>query len=135
MASQYPDNFDDVLKKYDTVGYGKLNDREKSIYTIWWLEGEVNNGGFHQFFWNSAGDNTKDTLNFLTIIGATHTANLLRQASAIAFHGDAPSDRRRRQQLLDKNEAEKMEKLNALDDDFYQYHDDVTGLVNKHLEK
>ena len=26
------------------------------------LEGEVNNGGFDQFFYNSAGDNTADTI-------------------------------------------------------------------------
>jgi hypothetical protein len=26
------------------------------------LEGEVNNGGFHQYFYNSAGDNTAETI-------------------------------------------------------------------------
>jgi hypothetical protein len=133
MADQYPDNFDAVSNRYETVGYGNLNEKEKLIYCIWWLEGEVNNGGFHQFFWNSAGDNIKDTFTFLSAIGANHTAELLRKASEIAFGGEAPASRNMRQELLEIDEDMKMEKLNQLDDEFYEYQDDIAGLVNKHL--
>ena len=35
------------------------------------VEDEVNNGGFHQFFYNNAGDNTEETIQALEAIGAT----------------------------------------------------------------
>jgi YD repeat-containing protein len=34
------------------------------------LEGEVNNGVFHQYFYNSAGNKTAETIQALEIIGA-----------------------------------------------------------------
>jgi len=135
MAEEYPDNFDAVSNKSESAGYEKLSDNEKLIYCIWWLEGEVNNGGFHQFFWNSAGNYTKDTLKYLLAIDAKHTAELLRKASQIAFGGEAPADGNKRQDLLEIDEEEKMDKLNLLDNDFYKYQDDITGLVNKYLSK
>ena len=35
------------------------------------LEAEINNGGFHQYFYNSAGDNTAETIQALETIGGT----------------------------------------------------------------
>jgi len=46
------------------------------------LEDEVNNGGFHQFFNNSPGDNTAETVQALEAIGATLVANILTRAAA-----------------------------------------------------
>ena len=135
MADLYPDSFDTVSDKYESLGYGYLTEKEKLIYCIWWFEGEVNNGGFHQFFWNSAGDNTKDTVKFLSAIDATHTAELIRKASQIAFDGIAPADRDKRQELLEIDEEMKMEKLYILDIDFYNYQDDIARLVNRYLDK
>jgi hypothetical protein len=135
MAEEYPDNFDAVSNKYEAAGYTKLSDTEKLIYCIWWLEGEINNGGFHQFFWNSAGDYTGDTIKYLLAIDAKYTAELLRKASQIAFGGEVPADRNKRQEALEIDEDDKIEKLNVLDDDFYKYQDDITRLVNKYLTK
>ena len=128
-----------TLKQYrintNLIGYENLNEKEKLIYCIWSLEGEVNNGGFHQFFWNSAGDYTRDTLKYLLAIEAKHTAELLIKASQIAFGGEAPADRNIRQEALEKDEDKKMENLNRLDDDFYKYKDDISGLVNRYIAK
>lgn len=135
MADHYPDNFDAVSKKYESSGYDSLSENEKLIYCVWWLEGEVNNGGFHQLFWNNAGDNTKDTLAFLSAIRANHTAELLKQASEIAFGGIAPANREKRQKILEIDEDFKMEKLNKLDNEFYKYRDDIEGMVNRYLQK
>jgi hypothetical protein len=33
------------------------------------------------------------------------------------------------------DEEVKMEKLNQLDDEFYNYQDDIVGLVNRYLDK
>ena len=135
MADQYPENFDAISTKIETVGYDNLSEQEKLIYCIWWLEGEVNNGGFHQFFSNSSGDYTNEILGFLITIQANHTAELLSQASMVAFGGHAPADQDIRVQLLEKNEEANIEKLNLLSTEFYKYKDDIAGLVNKYLNK
>jgi len=36
-------------------GFEKLSDAEKLYYALTLLQDEVNNGGFHQFFFNSSG--------------------------------------------------------------------------------
>lgn len=33
----------------------KLSKGMQYVYATWWLEGEVNNGGFNQYFYNSSG--------------------------------------------------------------------------------
>jgi hypothetical protein len=33
-----------------------LSDRDRILITVWELEADVNNGGFDQYFFNSAGD-------------------------------------------------------------------------------
>jgi hypothetical protein len=45
-------------------------DRDETITFIDDLEAEVNNGGFHQYFYNSAGDNTAEAIRALEEIGA-----------------------------------------------------------------
>jgi hypothetical protein len=37
------------------VDYDQLSFEERAFGLIWELESEVNNGGFHQYFWNSTG--------------------------------------------------------------------------------
>jgi hypothetical protein len=42
----------------------------RTIYTGFRLQNEVNNGGYHQFFWNSSGALSKETLEDLRLISA-----------------------------------------------------------------
>lgn len=135
MCVQYPESFDVVARRCASNGYEKLSENERLVYAIWWLEGEINNGGFHQYFWNSAGDNTRDTLIFLSTIGASHTAELLTRACVVAFGGEAPDRRDLRQELLAIDEDVKREQLELLDDMFYEYRDDIAGLVNRFLSQ
>ena len=114
LKASYPDNFDQVSERYDEVGFDKLSQQERLVYCIWWLEGEVNGGGFHQFFSNSSGDYTNETLEALTAIGALKTKKLLEKAVEIAFNGKAaPSDNDKRNDLLERPTEEAEEKLFA----------------------
>jgi len=85
MINEYPDSFDLVDDKYKAYGFSTLNEKEKATFTIWWLEAEVNNGGFQQYFWNSAGDHADVALKSLKKIGAYQTATLLEEAIKTSF--------------------------------------------------
>jgi hypothetical protein len=41
------------------------------------IEADVNNGGFHQFFFNSAGDRVVQDIAALRLIGANKAADML----------------------------------------------------------
>lgn len=92
------------------------------------LEGDVNNGGFHQFFFNSAGDRTAQVLQALKAIGAHHTAGILERACSKFPGGAPPSDRFERQGVLDVI-APECDEFASEDADFYAYQDDLAALV------
>ena len=88
------------------------------------LEDEVNNGGFHQFFYNSAGDDTAETIQALERIGASRMADILIRAVARLRDGVAPQERFARQRVLPEPSA-----LMDLDMEFYAYPDDLASLL------
>jgi hypothetical protein len=50
-------------------------DTQQVVTLIEALEGEINNGGFHQFFYNNAGDDTVEIIKALETIGADKGRN------------------------------------------------------------
>ncbi|WP_052737539.1 DMP19 family protein [Grimontia sp. AD028] len=92
------------------------------------LEREVNNGGFDQFFFNSAGDFTQETIAALECINAHHTANLLKQAAMRFPKGMPSSNRFERQEELESIS----EGFGDLDNAFYEYKDDISGLLKQY---
>ena len=108
---------------------GKIKmSKEKITELVESLEAEINNGGFDQFFFNSKGDNTEETIYALETIGAKHTANIVRKAAA-KFPGGMPSkDRSERQEQLEKI-SPNGESFEAEDSAFYEYKDDIAALL------
>jgi hypothetical protein len=92
------------------------------------LEGEVNNGGLDQFFYNSAGDNTAETIEALEVVGALAMADILKRAAAKFPGGMPPKYRYERQGILLQISPD-AEAFEELDGEFYGYPDDLTQLL------
>ena len=135
MSAEYPDLFDAVSEKYEAQGFEALGENDQIVYSIWWLEAEVNNGGFYQYFWNSSGDHAEVALRSLKKIGATKTASLLEQAIEVAFEGQLSGSHFKRQEELEVNEDTKMKELEVLDLEFYEYTEDIIQKVNDYVHK
>ena len=54
----------------------------RAIYSTWIVDGQVNNGGFNQFFWNSSGAYAGIALAGYELMGAEEYAALMRAAIA-----------------------------------------------------
>jgi len=65
------------------------------------LETEIDNGGFEQFFSNSAGDHAKEIVEALNTLGARHTAGIVMAAESKFPGGIPPKDRNLRQEVLE----------------------------------
>ena len=131
----YPESFNFISKKESLIGFDSLSEKDQIIYSVWWLEAEVNNGGFFQYFWNSAGDHSKEALSALEKVGAVKTAGLLKRAMDIAFDGIVPVNRDARQSLLAQDKQNKEGKLEELDSEFYEYNEDFYKLINVFIAK
>jgi hypothetical protein len=74
---------------------------QRMLYVLSSVEGEINNGGFHQLFWNSTGEWTEEAIGYADELGADRAAELLRRAAGLVFPDGVPTDRAVRQAHLD----------------------------------
>lgn len=134
------DKDDPVAAVYNTVcekcKYGndfeKLNEHEKILFTTQTAEQEINNGGFHQFFYNSSGNSVNNLVDSFEKIGAVKTAEICKKALSV-FNGEIPVDRKERQKLLDKLNCDDL--LGDCDNAFYNYEDDLETLNYSYIMK
>ncbi|NJK97501.1 MAG: DMP19 family protein [Bacteroidales bacterium] len=107
----------------------KLNESQKTFIIIENLEREINNGGFNQFYYNSSGDFSHETIDALIKIGANKTAEIVTKANSQFPDNKVPKDRTERQVILEQIEEKANEIWESCDNDFYKYEDKIGGLL------
>ncbi|HCG6765582.1 DMP19 family protein [Vibrio parahaemolyticus] len=110
----------------------RLSPEARLVYLVWNLDGEIHNGGFDQLFVNSLGDHCSEILAYLRSLNAKRSESLLRAAMSYFPDSEVPKDRQTRVSLwLPISENEEVEKaLEALDLEFYEYKDNLSGLLD-----
>lgn len=96
---------DFIADKESEDSFNSLKVEEKNIYMINRLLDEINNGGLDQYFFNTRGKYSQDTINVLKMLEQFELAEVLHQAS-ILYHGDA-------------KEEDKFDMLNEFDEKIY----------------
>jgi hypothetical protein len=93
----------------------------RAMQTVYWLYLEVQNGGFHQFFWNSNGAMLDETQEDLQLIGATPFVGIFVRARSIYQTRDYKTEREASGNSWEGFTAGYRDKrLEALDREFYQ---------------
>ncbi|GAA4272940.1 DMP19 family protein [Aquimarina gracilis] len=113
----------------------KLNSSQKTFLIVENLEREINNGGFIQFYFNSSGDFSQETVKALLEIGAKKTAQIVKKANAAFKNGIVPKNRIERQNELILIEKKAKKNWDQCDSEFYQYHDNLTKLLITYVIK
>ena len=116
-------------------GFRSLSTAERVFLCVWNLEAEVNNGGFEQFYINSAGDNALETPSALREIGATQAAAIAEEANNVFRPQGPPADREARAQALARLGPTTTAALKALDAKFYEYPDNLEDLLRQFVER
>ena len=110
-----------------------LTKPERVIYIVTTLDGEVHNGGFDQYFWNSSGDQANELVDAFIEIGAPQTAAICEKALSV-FGGHVPEDRDERNEVLDALDGDLVDEiLSECDDAFYDYEEDLTELCYAYI--
>lgn len=121
----------------DNGAFDNLSKPEKIYFAVSCLDGEVYNGGMHQFFSNSSGEFYAEAIEGLTLLEAAESLSLLRCAAKILF-GDAfpPKDRQQRWALMKQYsdyENEPMPEwsmeLEKIDRQYWKDPDDLSDLL------
>jgi len=123
-----------ILEKESRQGYEALTPPERVFALVWWLEAEVNNGGFHQYFFNSAGDRAGEAAVALQLIKAERAAALLKRAMNVFGRSGPSKVRFERQDQLEALPDEGLEALEELDSAFYEYPDDLSSLLASFMQ-
>lgn len=110
-------------------GFDALSDPEKIYYTLTLFQNEINNGGFHQFFFNRSGAYYELVENGLVTFDEPGTLELLHRAKQILFPDISVStDQQTRREQLDAVDptGSLMSKLDELDQQFYRRPDTLS---------
>lgn len=89
-----------VQARWEKLGFGELLSAEQQYIALFWLKGEIMNGGFHQYFTNNSGDLAPLALQGLNAIGAIESLKILGEALAIFPPGCYSTDREQREKNL-----------------------------------
>jgi hypothetical protein len=92
---------------------------QRALYALHWLRSEVENGGFHQFFFNPTGMLGNEAAAGAERVGATQIAAVIREALTI-FPDGLIEDNVQRQDFMERLSAEQVATLGRLDDRFYE---------------
>jgi HEAT repeat protein len=136
LASQGLEEFEGLLwKKQKERGYASLTLPQKRYSAVSELDGEINNGGWSQYFVNSAGAHWRDALAGLDAMGLAGRAAILREATA-KFGTEGPSTERSvRLDHLARLVRKDENLFDALDDRWYKSPEDVRVAAVRYVLK
>ena len=108
-------------------GFDALTDTEKLYYALTLFQNEVNNGGFHQFFFNNSGSHYDLIETSLVTFDEPQTLELLHHAKQIVFQRiPVPTDTGERRSTMPEPAPDLMTKLDELDQRFYRMRNTLT---------
>lgn len=135
---------EEILKDSDAwYNYASnLPKAQQVVYTVVLLNWQVENGGFHQYFFNSYGQFAYLTIDNLKLIGAINRADLLDSATHLVNEDYLSEDifrylifNRELSRIVDFDDT-LFDKLNKLDDNYYEIEDEnVITLLEEYLKK
>jgi hypothetical protein len=126
VAAGVADAFDFVIAIYQQHGAKGLSGPQLHYLTLSFLDAEVRNGGFSQFYFNSSGDLASYAVAAAKAVGATKIAELVQKANSL-FGKSGPSvDRDKRMDQLSKVD---LKALNDLDTQYYECSERLSELL------
>lgn len=119
--------FEVIRNPWDVVeadGWDALTEAEKHICAIEELDGEVNNGGYAQYYFNSAGNHWHEALSGLAAVGATKRHKIMAATIAKFGQPEPSSVRDTRSSQLSKVVRKKEDPYNEQDTAWYKTEDE-----------
>jgi hypothetical protein len=128
IAAGVNDAYGFVMDLYQRKGAKGLAETQLYYLTLSWLDAEVRNGGFSQYYFNSSGALASYAVKAAQSVGASELAAIIEKANAL-FGKDGPDpDRGKRMDQLSKID---LAALTKLDSQYYECADRLSELLPK----
>ena len=111
-------------------GVDSLSRLQREALCILAFQTEINNGGMHQYLFNSAGDYARETPDVLRRIGSDFVAALLERANSYFGAEGPPVDRDSRMKQLLALPEEKQQEIHQLTGEFFDAEDRGLSLAD-----
>jgi hypothetical protein len=134
------DNIDTYFENgehYTLNKISKLTKGQQAVFSTWWLEAEVNNGGFNQFYFNSSGQYAEMAEIGFKTIGAEKFSELTLRANNIFTENKERLEEFDDGTMESFSESYKDNPLNDLDTEFYKLYDseNISDLRIKYIRE
>ena len=129
--AEYLDSFNrEFWQTLHGKGLGSLSRLQRDALCVTNFQAEINNGGLHQYLYNSSGDFARETPDVFRRMGAQEAARILEEANAFFGPIGPSTDRQTRMAdllLLSKNIEDR---IDALTGEFYAAEDRGLSLAD-----
>lgn len=128
--SNFTGDRDGELTKGKLLSYG-----QKALYYWWYVDAQVTNGGFVQFYYNGYGQYVPTILKSLEYVGDKKMAELIKKADAIYQKHKKLIDKARESDLFGSDLYDKLEEMEELDSTYYNINAKTMSLIEKYIRK
>jgi antitoxin component YwqK of YwqJK toxin-antitoxin module len=128
--SQFVGDSDHEIERAKSLSYG-----QKTLYYWWYVDGQVTNGGFVQFYYNGYGPYVPTIIKSLEYIGDKKMAELIQRAENIYQKNKNLVDKAREKDLFGSDLYEQLGELSGLDSEYYKLKDKTMSKIEKYIRK
>lgn len=107
---------------------------QKALYFFWYLDAQVTNGGFIQFYWNDYREYLAPIITGLKLIGDDSLLNLLNRVDKAYLDNKEQFDSQLSAQDWKPLYAE-LKQFDELDNEYYKIHNNSMALIEKYARK
>ncbi|HEY3403391.1 MAG TPA: DUF4375 domain-containing protein [Ohtaekwangia sp.] len=118
------------LTKGKSLSYG-----QKALYYWWYVDAQVTNGGFVQFYYNGYEQYVPTILKSLEHIGDREMTTLIQRADKIYQKNKKMIDKAREKDLFGSDLYERLEALSALDSEYYELNNKTMAVLEKYIRE
>jgi len=111
---------DPLIERESRHGLGSLDEREQVAYLVWCFAGQIDNGGFAQFLFDSTGAYARETARALREVAAPLSASLLERAIQLFPGAAVLAELEERNTAVQAFPTEADAEFEALDEEFFQ---------------
>lgn len=108
---------------------------QKVLYYWWYIDAQVKNGGFVQFFFNGYGPYLPTIIKGLEHIEDNKMANLIQKAEKIYQKNIKLINKARENDLFGSDVYERLDELSDLDQEYYKLSNNTMSEIEKYIRK
>ncbi len=128
--SKFVNDKEHEIERGKSLSYG-----QKALYYWWYLDAQVTNGGFVQFYYNGYAKYVPTIIKGLEHIGDVEMANLVKKADKIYQKNKKLMDKAQESDLFDSELYDRLDEISLLDDNYYKMNEKTMSLIENYIRK